>query len=907
MKNVFDYYSTHTVNTTLEIIPVVLDKLTSNRAFFTKKDLEGEVVGLLPEHMRVENDARRALVDFLIEEMKLVPLFPSQKEGPWSQFTTVSMIAKEREMVELAKKTSTAHEIPGKPDAIKELVEKAFASRPTMADEQKEVVKASCLTEHNVVIVEGTAGAGKSFSLNAIREVYENIPPRTPGEQVGYDIIGTALSWTATKVLEESAGLTGGMAIEGFVRRMREAEAQGVDFFKRRTVVIVDEAGLAPTALMKDILHYASTSKQDVRVILTGDSLQLNPVQAGNALELLVAECGSTRLDTIRRQKQESHRQAVKHFCFGRAENGLYTHHQQESVHFEKNKEWVLYEVVRDYVDFTTKFPNKSALVLALKNVDVDLLNDLIRKSLKQSGRVDKNGVIVETYDGKKKQKVEFAVGDQIVFRQNAPKMPIYESKYEKALEAIDGVKSDAGSPLGFFKKMLSFTGKKTVDRYGVFNRTIGTIIDIKRENDRSHTFTVLLSEGGEVVVNTARYINKEQQAFPVTHNFATTIYASQGQTVSKVLMLDDPNMNRKLAYVGASRHTDSFDLYLNCEELNQRIIKKVDREREKAAKKLKKDMESGKASFLAEVEEARLYAQYPKYKADHQFTEKEYLGVVASSWNTHSLNQTVAMARKQQSIKKKRSPGWISPLSAWYATVEKAAEDVENDFLKKEHPLVTVESIKEVEVEKKFLGFSLGKKIEQVIVKDQVAANIKEENDGLGATEADLSSLDKTILENTKGEIWLLNKEGIARVLAINPNRQTVARYDLEGNLILGDGEVPVFLNKSGTAQTPFLVVQSFREAVLAHQHYRNKHGEDSVKVPHVVWNAKSAKLDSLLSWLPPNPSVYVAVSKQQNGLELAQKTAAELGKLGVSSDFLPKIKKVVEPTKESTQSIKI
>lgn len=893
MKSAYDYYSKITINKTKEMIPQVLDSLTYNKAFFTKKELEEKIVASLPTHMQQEGDARTAVLAFIIEEMKLVPLYPSQKEGPWSQFTTAAMIAKEREMVELAKKTSENHEIPGQPDAIRNLVEKAFASRPTMADEQKEVVKASCLTNHNVVIVEGTAGAGKSFSLNAIREVYESIPPRKIGEKVGYDIIGTALSWTATKVLEESAGLTGGMAIEGFVRRMKECEEKGLDFFNRRTVVIVDEAGLAPTTLMKDILHYASTSSHDVRVILTGDSLQLNPVQAGNALELLVAECGSTRLDTIRRQKQESHRQAVKHFCYGRAENGLYTHYQQESVHFAKNKDWVLHEVVKNYVKFTTEHPDKSALVLALKNVDVDKLNSLIREALKREGRVDSKGVFVETYDGRSKKTVEFAVGDQIVFRQNAPQMAVYETPYEKAQEAIDNRQINEG-PLSFFKNLLSFGGKKAIARHGVFNRTIGTLIGIKSESDKSHTFTVLLAEGGEVKVNTKDYINKDEKAFPMTHNFATTIYASQGQTVSKVIMLDDPNMNRKLAYVGASRHTDEFDLYLNCEELNQRIIKKIERERAKASEKLKKDMASGKASFLAEVEESRLYAQYPKYDLDHQFTQKEYLGVVASSWNTHSLNQTVSMARKQQSMKKKRNPSWISPLSAWYALVEKAPEDVSDDYIKKSKPLKSIEVEKEVEVDKTFLGFSYGKKVEKVLVREDVPHSEMESNlvAPLRDETVDLTSVDEKQLLATEKELWIQNKNEEVRVLALTPNRQVVARYDLKGNSVIGDGEIPVFLNKSGTSQTPFLVVHSFREAVLAHQHYRTKHGEDSVKVPHVVWRAKDANLGSLLGWLPPNPSVYIAVSKAKDGLEIAQKTAEELSLLNITSDFLPKIK---------------
>jgi ATP-dependent exoDNAse (exonuclease V) alpha subunit len=877
-----------------------VNALMYNKAFFSRRDLLRAIDSKLSDELNRHKD-KPALIQETIRRMELIPVYPGQPDNEWSQFTTSRMVRLEREMVEMAKATSNAHAIPDQPDAINQLVEAAFASRPTMADEQKAVVLASCVTDKNVIITEGTAGAGKSFSLNAIREIYENVPPRHSGEAKGYDIIGTALSWTATKVLEESAGLSGGMAIEGFVRKMKDAASRGQDFFKRRTVVVVDEAGLAPTELVHQILYYAQKSSQDVRVILTGDSLQLNPVQAGNALELLVEECGSTRLDTIRRQKQASHRQAVKHFCFGRAEKGLYTYHQQEAVHFLSDREALFDRVVGDYVSYTSAFPDKPALVLALKNDDVGLLNTRIRAALKAVGRVEQKGVTFRTYDGKTEKDTEFCIGDQIVFRQNAPKHPVFESEFKKAHEALADAKKTAeekSSFLGWVKHSFKSEKSGPEIRKGIFNRTIGTILDIRSTAGGGHELRILLTEGGEVRINTKEYLHPEKQAVPLMHNFATTIYASQGQTVPRVMMLDDPNMNRKLAYVGASRHTELLDVYLDCKELGGRIRKKLDRERDKAQAKLDREQSKAKGSLLAEMEGHRLFDQYPDFPETHVFTQREYLGVVSSSWNTPSLNQTVTMARKQRGGRIKRDPHWKSPLAPWYLSMDKAAEDDVEDHPDVRHPLVLPAKIhtqEQTEESKGLFGKLLGGKPKTITVTKAELPSVQTVNpeDVLGLTKshADLDGVKPEWLSESKGKIWNLNRSGEARLLGLDPyNRQVRARYDLEGENVVGDGEVPVFLNENGNSQTPFLVVQSFREAVIAYGHYREKHG-NTAKVPHVVCALPGVNLASFLPWLPPSPHVFVGHGKREGSLESAKKLGEALTSLNVPFEHRPRI----------------
>lgn len=879
-----------------------LNKLIVSRAFFRKKDLLKELENGFKNNLvlsGLDSSLKIELIEKLMKSYLLVPLFPNQKETEWSQFTTAQTIKMEREIVEMAKSTSDRHQVKNNTLIMNQLVEQAFSNRPTMADEQKEVVKASCLTDKNVIITEGTAGAGKSFSLNAIREVYENMPPLNEGEQPGYDIIGTAISRNATKVLEESAGLKGGMAIEGFVRKMQEAEKEGREFFKRRTLIIIDEAGLAPTERLHKIFHYALISRFPVRIILTGDSLQLNPVQAGNAMELLVDECGSTRLDTIRRQKQESHRNAVKQFCFGKAEKGLYVYYQQEAINFMQNKETLMDKVVNDYISYTSNYPEKTALVLALKNKDIDFLNKKIHDTLKLTGRVEEEGVVIKAFNGNRVDNFEFCIGDQIVFRQNDQKKPLLSSQFKesyKALEAIKKKENEKKTIWGWVKNTLFDFGESQDEiGKGVFNRTIGTIIGIKPFEDKFYEFRILLSDGGEVYINNKDYVHPDHHVIPMAHNFATTIYASQGQTVKRVFMIDDPYMNRRLAYVGASRHTELMDVYLDCEELNDRIIKRVSKEKEKALNKINRERYKQGSSPLLEIDHLNADNAFPNYSKDHQFSKKEYLAAVILAWNSPSLNQTVTMARKIKPNRPKKDLCWKSPLSNIFQTVESSGYSIEDhpeeryDYI--QSPTFQQESVEAV----KFLGIKV--KDEHQITKVKINSPVKNTLN-INQLNIDLEGVSDDMLSKTKGILWDFNRYGELRIFGYNPYKEDepICKYDIEGNCVVGDKEPPIFLNKQATEHTPTILVQSFRELVIAYTYYRDKYKELEYSIPNIVVCLKDSKMDKVKDWLE-SQSVFVTHGKRDGSLQKALELSELLNQLQIKNELRPKVENRSKP----------
>lgn len=887
-----------------------LKKVSENKAVFTLKDWE-KILSKDGFNDWIANPKWKSMRSLITRHIGLIALIPEQSEQSWALYAPQYLMKKEEEMIAFAKRQTDDHVIPS------ELLDRAFATKPTIAPEQKNAAIACCSGKNAVVVTEGTAGAGKSFTLDAIREVYENCPPRPgfPEDGIGYDILGAALSWTAAKVLESSANLKPGSAraIEGIVREMDKAKEKQQDFFKRRSLLVVDEAGLVGISHMHKMLMHAAESKFPVRVILTGDSLQLNPVMAGNALEAIVDECGSSRLDTIRRQKQDSHRKAVKHFCFGRAHNALWTYWQQEAIHFCPDPEYRRELVMRDYVRFMVANPTDTALVLALDNKEVKTLNEQIRERLKQIGRLmgTEHSLTVVDGPGKSPFKAKFCVGDQVVLRKNNAKHPVLKSNFKKLHEGAQTAHEKGAKQAnekGFFSNLMnSWRAEKKenqedeVIRLGVFNRMNAIILDIKKHPKESGEFILrlLLAEGGETEIDTSTYKDEESKAIPLTHNFATTIYASQGQTVQRVFMMDSPLMNRKLAYVGMSRHTLLCDIYLNLHELHERMALEQERLKNSSIP-FAKDL-IRKKSITDTKELDKLHKQVEQWAKEQYFKPSDYLRAVATVWNKDSLNPTAWIAKKRMKEKKEQVVKLGFNAFKPQHCVDDDPEDFPSERFVEPPAFDALQKINQLQTEApKNKGFNFWWK-----------KDAQQERSGAPMTQEEIQLLSKAGLENStapnwanseylsktfnslKGSLWNTNRYGYIRLFSKNPITGSItSRWRLDGQLMAGDGEPPVFLNEQHPEQAGWLIVPGAREAFASYQFFRKKHWAHPEKIPHIIVGFPTADFKALSKYLKPGTApIYCAWSeKDANSLEKAQNLAKRLHALGHRVALYPK-----------------
>ena len=138
------------------------------------------------------------------------------------------------------------------------------------------------------------------------------------------------------------------------------------------------------------------------------------------------------------------------------------------------------------------------------------------------------------------------------------------------------------------------------------------------------------------VVVNSRKYKHSSNGALPMVHNFATTIYGSQGQTVDKVFMLDSPMMEFRLAYVGMSRHRHMVDVYIDETELHNRL-----------------DRDMQKTTPLGTDDPSPAFGSNPREISVKlgRYRRSEMLQRMSLSWSKESLNLTAVMFERMKRL----------------------------------------------------------------------------------------------------------------------------------------------------------------------------------------------------------------------------------------------------------------
>jgi ATP-dependent exoDNAse (exonuclease V) alpha subunit len=117
-------------------------------------------------------------------------------------------------------------------------------------------------------------------------------------------VLGLAPTGRGARELTDEAGITG-CTID---RALIDIEQLG-DSFAARTVIVLDEAGMAPTRLTARLLEHAAQA--GAKVIAIGDSGQLPSVLAGGWLRAVGERVGALELTEVMRQRDPGERRAL--------------------------------------------------------------------------------------------------------------------------------------------------------------------------------------------------------------------------------------------------------------------------------------------------------------------------------------------------------------------------------------------------------------------------------------------------------------------------------------------------------------------------------------------------------------------------------------------------------------------
>lgn len=492
----------------------ILARLTETKAVFRRQDV---MVAVAADMIGTEVAAVGGVAaikirtEAVLQDMETVPLGPDNL-GQQS-YSTREMVALEQELAGMARHMSGSHfslsPIASLMGHTRQVPDPSGTT--LLSGEQHAAIAHACGT-NRLAVVEGAAGSGKTKTLSAIAQAYQD---------AGYRVIGSAVAWRAAILLGDECRIES-RALDSWLAKQRDGQA----VFDRKTVLVVDEAGLLSTRQMHTVLAAAQAGGS--KVILAGDQRQLQAIGAGSGLATVASQAGVQRVDTNRRQKEEWARKAVSQLARGEATSALRAFDEHGCLHWGEGQKAVLDTALTIWREARESHPAQNIAVLAKSNADVRALNEAMRTALRHAGQLRGEDVIIRAVDrSRNAYNLSIAKGDRLE---------------------------------------ISIRSKE----HGLVNGMTGTVTRVEANNEGHARLTLAIGTRA-VTLSTAELADKRGRA-RLGHAYATTIFNAQGLTVDRAIVIGSSGLSANQAYVAASRARERTDIVINGREIDREI-----------------------------------------------------------------------------------------------------------------------------------------------------------------------------------------------------------------------------------------------------------------------------------------------------------------------------------------------
>lgn len=270
----------------------------------------------------------------------------------------------------------------------------------------------------------------------------------------------------------------------------------------RNSVLVMDEAGMVPTADMAVVLGEAR--RADAKVVLIGDNRQIKSIMAGRPFQEILHRHGGFTLSDIFRQRDLGDRAASKAAAFYDFKSALAHYDAKGAILLEKNVDAARKALVGQW--HADSPLTERRVIIASTNEDIFELNRLARLARLSAGEIQL-GAEVQNKSGK----VWISEGDRILTWERLPAEGIEKNQF-------------------------------------------GTIVGVNQSAEGATTIQVQFDgargEGGPVEIDIDRFRDWAL-------GYATTTYRMQGATVDRTYMLHRKAASAEDAYVKMTRHRD--------------------------------------------------------------------------------------------------------------------------------------------------------------------------------------------------------------------------------------------------------------------------------------------------------------------------------------------------------------
>ncbi|MET3631923.1 MobF family relaxase [Burkholderia sp. 572] len=244
----------------------------------------------------------------LVDQGKIVDL-------PDGNITTEKMLNTERWTVENALAQRGATPAIASAELVRSRIDQAIATARVERDDptfdyttgQRAAIEHALTTKDRIVAVQGLAGVGKTTMVKGTVQV---------ADEQGWVVRGMAATGQAAKQLENDSGIQADTLAMFEIQEQRRQDDLKLlreyvpDLARERELWLVDESSFLAQRQMARLFKMAE--RADAKVILLGDRLQLQGIEAGKPFEILQDEgLATAQMTQIQRQKNPELQQAV--------------------------------------------------------------------------------------------------------------------------------------------------------------------------------------------------------------------------------------------------------------------------------------------------------------------------------------------------------------------------------------------------------------------------------------------------------------------------------------------------------------------------------------------------------------------------------------------------------------------
>jgi len=391
----------------------LLQEISRTRAVFDEGDLAKTLF-----KRDIDPDARHKI----LADKQVIRL---EGENGQALFTTAAVRDNEQAALDSARRIQEKGQSPI-PAARMEKTLRRYGEtgRPLDTEQQKALRHA---LDNPISIIQGRAGTGKSFTLNALRETLET---------GGYQVIGLAPTNTAAKDLRE-AGFQDARTLHSFLYSHKKANEAGRPPPPCPRALIVDEAAMIDTQRTKELLQAAE--QLNARVVFAGDERQLASIEAGGMFGVFAKAFGEAELSTVYRQREDWQKEATRSFARGDTAEGMQAYADHGAIAWSNRRDQATAHLVQEWVKERDKAQDKdgqhkTAFVFANSNASVNSLNADLQAEQIKAGLV-RNTQPFTTERGK----IWVGEGDRVQFRANDKPNGVYNG----SLGTVERIKGD--------------------------------------------------------------------------------------------------------------------------------------------------------------------------------------------------------------------------------------------------------------------------------------------------------------------------------------------------------------------------------------------------------------------------------------------------------------------------------